>query len=138
MSERSPDRPPVPPDQLTRDITLPPLPGRPPPSVPPEWASYVPPPGTPGAPDAADGAVTMAAPEFDGPTEQVSGRSTPHRDPTMPIVAPEGLASASRDAGTPSPPRPRWTSRVLWTLVFLTVAVLVACGVFLIVTVARR
>ncbi len=141
MSERSQDRPSIPPDQLTRDITLPPLPDRPPPAVPPEWASYVPQGGATTGGTGPAAAPSGPAPEFDGPTVQGSGRSTPHRDPTRPFGAPEGLvlrAPADPDTTAAPAPRRRWTGRLLWTLVLLTLAVIIACGVYLVLTVVQR
>jgi hypothetical protein len=35
-------------------------------------------------------------------------------------------------------PRRRTTTKVLWTLVFLTLVVIVACGVYLVVLVTQR
>jgi hypothetical protein len=128
MSERSPDRPSTAPRaDATRDIRLPPLPGRPAPAVPAEWSSSVPA-GTP----TADGDAPPRGP-VDEPTDRLA---PPSSDP---------LRQRTRDF-SPPPPAPRTSvpparrrgTTVLWTLVLVTVAVIVACGVYLVIVVTQR
>ena len=65
------------PDDRTRDITLPPLPDRPPPALPREWADLAPRPDLP-TPDVA--APTAEATAADAPTL----RAVPKEDPRLP------------------------------------------------------
>jgi hypothetical protein len=128
MPERSPERPPAAPrDDGTRDIRLPPLPDRPAPAVPPEWASYVPagesPPPTAGPP-----------PQVDEPTDRLGSSPRPGREHTMAFTPPPPLQLLKVSVT----PRRRRTSRILWTLFVLILAVIIASGVYLVVTVVQR
>jgi hypothetical protein len=163
MPERSPDRPHAAPrDEATRDIHLPPLPGRPVPAVPPEWASFVPAadgsaadgsavdgPSGDGSPlDApAAGAPTADMPaagrdrdgqspgrSFDASTDRLGSPSDPARRHTMAFTAPPSVQLLKVSVT----PRRRRTTRVLWTLFFLILAVIVASGVYLVLTVTQR
>ncbi len=127
MAEPSPERPPIPPDQATRDIRLPPLPGRPPPVVPTEWTPYVP--------------ADQPAPDQPGPraagdeaTDKLPSPSEPARHRTLSFQPPPSVQLLKVSVT----PRPRRTSRILWFLFFLIVAVLIACGVYLVLTVVQR
>lgn len=143
MSDRSPEPPHTQPRaDPTRDIRLPPLPDRPAPAVPAEWASYVPPAdATPtGAPP--DGA-RAAAPRRDGaaprhqvdePTDRLASPSDRSRDRTLSFTPPPSVQLLKVSVT----PRRRRSSRVLWALVLLTLAVIVACGVYLVMTVVQR
>jgi hypothetical protein len=73
--------------------------------------------------------------QVDEPTERLA---SPSDDP---------LRQGTRSFAPPSPvqllkvsvtPRRRRTTKVLWALVFLTLAVIVACGVYLVVLVNGR
>ena len=119
MADPSPERPPIPPYQATRDIRLPPMPGRPAPAVPPEWTSYV-----PTGPSAADGRPPRPV---DQPTDKLLSPSDPARHRTLSFQPPPSVQLLKVSVT----PRPRRTSRVLWFLFFLIVAVLTACGVWL-------
>jgi hypothetical protein len=145
MPEGSPDRPDAPPRvDPTRDIRLPPLPDRPVPAVPPEWSPYLPS-AAPGAEPPATaqsslsrppvGATAVPPPQVDEPTDRLASPSD------------EPLRQGTRSFAPPSPvqlltvsvtPRRRLTTKVLWALVFLTLAVIVACGVYLVVLVNGR
>jgi hypothetical protein len=144
MPERSPDRPPpaAARDDGTRDIRLPPLPDREAPAVPPEWSSYLP---TAGVPE-------VDAPTPDGPAPEPEAPSdAPRRsvdEPTDRLASSNERGRNNTLAFTPPPsvqllkvsvtPTRRRTSRVLWTLFFLIVAVIVASGIYLVVTVVHR
>jgi hypothetical protein len=123
MPERSDDRPPPPRADATRDIRLPPIPGRPGPDVPPEWSSYVPSPAVP-AQHSVDEPTDHLAGSSDHPLRQGT-RSFPPRIPVRPLAV-----SVT--------PRRRRTTTVLWTLILLTLAVIVACGIYLLVVVNGR
>lgn len=122
MPDPSPERPPIPPDQATRDIRLPPLPGRPPPEVRSEWTSYVP------AERTAPAEERPSRPEGEGPTDKLPAPSDPARNRTLSFQPPPSVQLFKVSV---TPRRRRWTGRVLWILFFLIVAVLVACGVWL-------
>jgi hypothetical protein len=125
MPESLPDRAAAGPrDDGTRDIRLPPLPGRPTPTAPPEWASYV--------PTAAPIPGGAPPPTFDEPTERLPSDPTPGRTqafPPRPDVGPFRVSVTARRSRT---------GRPLWTLFFLIVAVLVASGVALVLFVTQR
>ena len=121
MPDPSPERPPIPPDQATRDIRLPPLPGRPAPAVPPGWTSYVPAERTAPADD------TPQRPKGDGPTDKLPSPSDPARQRTLSFQPPPSVQLLKVSVT----PRRRRTGRVLWALFFLIVAVLIASGVWL-------
>ena len=162
MSERSPERPHVAPRaDPTRDIRLPPMADRPAPAVPPEWSPYVP--ATPAAPAPSEppaGATAIGATSI-GATA-IGATSTPEPAAAAPVATPyqrvdeptDRLASPDHPlrqgtrAFPPSPsvqllkvsvtPTRRRTTKVLWTLVILTLAVITACGVYLVVLVNQR
>jgi hypothetical protein len=145
MSDRPDDRPQSGPRaDPTRDIRLPPLPDRPAAGVPPEWSSYVP----------AAGATANGTPAPDGPAPDaraaasVDNPSQRHVDePTDRLSSDHPLRQSTRSF-TPAPnvqllkvsvsPRRRRTTKVLWTLVFLTLAVIIACGIYLVIVVTQR
>jgi hypothetical protein len=141
MSERSDDRPHGPRADPTRDIRLPPLPDRPASAVPAGWSSYVPAEDQPAPPEPAQPPPAPAA------VDRPSQRSVD--EPTDRLASPsdDPLRQGTR-AFTPQPsvhllkvsvtPRRRRTTKVLWTLVFLTVAVIIACGVYLVIVVTQR
>ena len=122
MPERSPDRPPR--ADPTRDIRLPPLPGRPAPAVPSEWSSYVPPASDARPPQSVDEPTDHLAGSSDHPLRQGT-RSFPPRLPVRPLTV-------------RVTPRRRRTTTVLWTLILLTLAVILACGIYLLVLVNGR
>ncbi len=139
MPDPAPERPPIPPDQATRDIRLPPLPGRPAPAVPQGWTPYVPAEGPVDQP--TDGPVEGPAagdrpprPAADEPTDKLSSPPGPPRDRTL-SFQPAPSVQLLKVSVTP---RRRRTGRFLWFLFFLIVAVLVACGVYLVLTVVQR
>ena len=134
MSERSPDRPQsAPRADPTRDIRLPPMPDRPAPAVPEGWTSYVPPTPAPAAPATADAPRQQ---QVDGPTDRLASPSDhPLRQGTRAFAPPPSVQLLKVSV---TPRRRRTTTRVLWTLVFLTLAVIVACGVYLVVFVNQR
>jgi hypothetical protein len=70
--------------------------------------------------------------QVDGPTERLGSPREPARDPTLSFTPPPQSLEVS------VPPRRRRTSRILWTLFVLILAVIVASGVYLVVTVAQR
>jgi hypothetical protein len=127
MTDPSRERPPLPPDQATRDIRLPSLPGRPPPAVPPEWTSYV-----PADQPAADGVAPRRG--GDEPTDRLASPSGPARKRTLSFRPPPAVQLLKVSVT----PRRRRTGRVLWALFFLILAVIVASGVYLVITVAQR
>jgi hypothetical protein len=127
MSERSPDRPQsVPRADPTRDIRLPPLRDRPASAVPEGWSSYVPKPeGTP-----------KAQSQVDGPTDRwASSSDHPLRQGTQAFTPPPSVQLLKVSV---TPTRRRTATRVLWTLVLLTLAVIIACGVYLVIVVTQR
>ncbi len=155
MSERSPDRPHTAPRaDATRDIRLPPLPDRAAPAVPPEWSSYLPAAPAPAAGTPAAGTPTPGTPTAEAPAAHASagGDGAERRsvdEPTDRLASPSdrGLRDSTRSFSPPPPvhllkvsvtPRRRRTTKVLWTLVFLTLVVIVACGVYLVMTVTQR
>ncbi len=153
MSERSPDPPQTPPRaDPTRDIRLPPLPDRPSPAVPPEWSSYVssapapagrpPPAGSAAEPPTAGSAAVAPTADHALPRRSVD-------EPTDRLASPsdDPLRQGTR-AFSPAPPvqllrvsvtpTRRRTTKVLWILIFLTLAVIIACGVYLVLLVNQR
>lgn len=81
MTDRTPTGPPAP-DERTRDITLPPLPGRPPPALPGAWA-----------------ALRPARSPSDAPTTAVPGPVRPPAGPApTPTAEPEPADPAVEEA----------------------------------------
>lgn len=105
----------MPPDDRTRDITLPPLPGRPPPVLPSEWAGL-----EPTAPAEADPAAVEARRVATGRTDEMG---TPPgaraRERTLAFSSPEMRHRPIEPVQVGSNPR-RWPWVVL-TLVPLLV-----------------
>ena len=135
MAEGPPDRPHSPPrPDPTRDIRLPPLPDRPAPAVPPEWSSYVPPASEPALSEPPAGA-TAVPPQVDEPTDRLAPADDDPLRQTTRTFSPPPSVQLLKVSVTP---RRRRTTKVLWTLVLLTVAVIVACGVYLLVFVNSR
>jgi hypothetical protein len=94
----------------TRDIRLPPLPGTPPPAVPPEWEGAIPQ-RTP-EPDPALAASSPSEPEPDAsladqPTDQLTSPRRKDRDPTLTF---DGSARERWAAGLAATPDPAWSS----------------------------
>jgi hypothetical protein len=88
----------------TRDIRLPPLPDRQPPSLPPEWRSEEA--GSPPPPEVAEpAAVAPDEPQFDQPTDEL-GAPPPDRHPTLTF---DGAASERWKAGLAATPDPVWS-----------------------------
>jgi hypothetical protein len=132
MSERSDDRLQARPSaDPTRDIRLPPLPDRPAPAVPPEWSSYV-----PAAPAPAAASVDSPSQrQVDEPTDRLASPSDhPLRQGTR-AFTPAPSVQLLKVSVTPTRRR---TTKVLWTLVFLTLAVIIACGIYLVIVVTQR
>jgi hypothetical protein len=140
MAERPSDRPHTPPrPDPTRDIRLPPLPDRPAPAVPPEWSSYVPPaapaPAAAALSEPAVGATVVPPHQVDEPTDRLaSADDHPLRQPTRTYEPPPSVQLLKVSVT----PTRRRTTKVLWTLVLLTLAVIIACGVYLLVFVNNR
>jgi hypothetical protein len=139
MAELSPDRPHTTPrPDPTRDIRLPPLPDRPASAVPPGWLSFVP----------AAGATAIGTPAPEAPAADPVGSPSPEDvdEPTDRLSSDHPLRQGTR-AFTPAPnvqllkvsvtPRRRRTTKVLWTLVLLTLAVIIACGIYLVIVVTQ-
>ena len=106
MTDRPHEDPPVHPyDDRTRNISLPPLPGRPPPSLPREWA------GLAAQPSAASGAPDVSTP----PPETATSALLPPPAPSpAPVPAPAGEWSdrtSLADQPTDEVRRPRGTPR---------------------------
>jgi len=144
MPERSPDRPQTPPPaDATRDIRLPPLPDRPAPAVPPEWSSYLPSAPVASGRPPADGATAAAPPaeqalqqrSVDEPTDRLSSPSDSAVRQKTQLFSPPPSVQLLKVSVTP---RRRTTTKVLWTLVILTLAVIIACGIYLLVVVNQR
>jgi hypothetical protein len=139
MSDRSPGRPHQPPRaDATRDIRLPPLPDRPAPAVPSEWSSYVasaaPEPLAPVLSEPPAGATALPY-RVDEPTDRLaSADDHPLRQTTWTFEPPPSVQLLKVSVT----PRRRRTTRVLWALVLLTLAVIIACGVYLVVFVNGR
>src|SRR3954466_6281941 len=99
----------------TRDIRLPPLPGTPPPAVPPEWEGAVPQrtPEPDPSPAAAGSLSTPQPPPArdealaDQPTDQLTSPRPKDRDPTLRF---DGSARERWAAGLASTPDPAWSS----------------------------
>ena len=140
MSERSDDRPQSGPRaDPTRDIRLPALPDRPASAVPPGWSSYVP----------AAGATAIGTPAPGAPAADPVGSPSPEDvdEPTDRLSSDHPLRQGTR-AFTPAPnlqllkvsvtPRRRRSTKVLWTLVLLTLAGIIACGIYLVIVVTQR
>ena len=87
----------------TRDIRLPPLPGTPPPAVPPEWEEAVPQRAPSPAP-AAEQPVEIVA---DQETDQLTSPRPKDRDPTLTF---DGSARERWAAGHAATPDPAWSS----------------------------
>ena len=140
MAEGPSDRPHTPPrSDPTRDIRLPPLPGRPAAAVPPEWSSYVPPaapaPAEPALSEPPAGATAVPPHQVDEPTDRLASASDhPLRQGTRAFTPAPSVQLLKVSVG----PTKRRTTKVLWTLVFLTLAVIIACGVYLLVFVNNR
>ena len=131
MSDRSLDRPDPgpwmpPPADATRDITLPPLPGRPAPAVPPEWSRYLPlgeRPASAGAPPAPP-----PSPPFDLPTDRLVGPGDRPRSSTLSFQPPPQVQLLKVSVG------PRRSSRLLWTvLILLPLLIIAGSGIWLVV-----
>jgi hypothetical protein len=133
MPDRSPDRTQPgawvpPPADATRDITLPPLPGRPAPAVPPAWSSYVPtaapPAGDPPAP-----APDVPLPGFDPPTDRLAGPKDGPRSATLSFQPPPPV-QLLKVSVAPRRRRLRW----VWVLLtLLPVLVIAGSGIYLLV-----
>jgi hypothetical protein len=98
-AERDPQAPPA--SGLadpTRDIRLPPLPGRPGPELPPAWAGLRAEPAPAGTSDDA-----LA----DQPTDQLGSPPEPKRDRTLTF---DGTSAQRWAAGFPATPDPAWSS----------------------------
>ena len=103
-AERDPQAPPA--SGLadpTRDIRLPPLPGRPNPELPPEWAGLRAEPAS--APPAAP--AGSAHPLADQPTDQLGSPPEAKRDRTLTF---DGTSAQRWAAGLPATPDPAWSS----------------------------
>ncbi len=74
----------MPPDDRTRDITLPPLPGRPPPALPDEWKGFAP--ADAGQAPAVDDARRLAGGRTD---EMVRAPGADVRERTLAFSSPE-------------------------------------------------
>lgn len=137
MSERSDDRPQSGPRaDPTRDIRLPPLPDRPASAVPPGWSSYVPAGGATAIGTSAPAADPVGSPspeQVDEPTDRLSS-DDPLRQRTR-AFAPAPNVQLLKVSVMP---RRRRTTKVLWTLVLLTLAVIIACGIYLVIVVTQR
>ncbi len=141
MPDRSPDRTQPgawvpPPADATRDIKLPPLPGRPAPAVPPGWSGYV--------PSADARPAQQAAAPAAGPTASPDGeRPLPELDrPTDRLPGPQDRGRSSTLQFSPPPPVqllkvsvvPRRRSRWLWAvLIVLPLLVIAGAGIWLFV-----
>ena len=119
--------------------------------MPPEWVPFVPAPngsrtdgsavdateaGVPTAdvPAAADPERRSPGRSFDAATDRLGSPSDPARRHTTAFTAPPPVQLLKVSVT----PRPRRTTRVLWTLFFLILAVIVASGVYLVLTVTQR
>lgn len=97
----------------TRDIRLPPLPGRAGPELPPEWAALrvegdpAAPDPTPAAPSAPDADGTTAQRLADQPTDQLGQPPQGDRDRTLTF---SGTSAQRWAAGHPATPDPAWSS----------------------------
>jgi hypothetical protein len=149
MTERSPERPHAAPRaDPTRDIRLPPMPDRPAPAVPPEWSSYVPAVPAPSEPPAGATAIKPPATPEPAAGVPVAGPRQRVDEPTDRLASPDHPLRQGTRAFAPAPsvqllkvsvtPTRRRTSKVLWTLIILTLAVIIACGVYLVVLVNQR
>ncbi len=87
MTDRTHDHPPAP-DDRTRDITLPPLPDRPPPAMPKAWA------GRP-APARVEPVVEEADPAVEEAGRLARSRTDEILPPPMPVVRERTLAFSS-------------------------------------------
>jgi hypothetical protein len=134
MPDRSPDRTQPgawvpPPADATRDIKLPPLPGRPAPAVPPGWSGYVPageqpPASEPAAPPEAERPDTR----FDLPTDRLPGPQDRARSSTLQFSPPPPVQLLKVSVV------PRRRSRWLWAvLIVLPLLVIAGAGIWLFV-----
>ncbi len=87
----------------TRDIRLPPLPGTPPPAVPPEWEGAVPLRAPAQEPDAEQPVEIVA----DQETDQLTSPRPKDREPTLTF---DGSARERWAAGHAATPDPAWSS----------------------------
>ncbi|MCW2531956.1 MAG: hypothetical protein JWP62_1526 [Blastococcus sp.] len=152
MTDRPHDEPPAP-DDRTRDITLPPLPDRPPSALPREWAGMqprpssrtpeVPAPSSEGAgpapdfsappPDthvvdvAAPTAAPHGTPLVDEPTDQLDPPRGRPRERTLAFAYPEMAGGRPAPTVRPTPRRPRRWPWVVLTL--LPILVIVGAGI---------
>ena len=133
MPDRSPDgtspdgRVPPPADR-TRDITLPPLPDRPAPAVPPEWAPYVTAPQETRSEQPPEPPREGPERSYDPPTDRLAGRdaarsTTRTFQPPPPVQLLKVSVGARRRRG-------RW----LWALaILLPLLVIAGSGIWLLV-----
>jgi hypothetical protein len=135
MSDRSPDRTQPgagvpPPADATRDITLPPLPGRPAPAVPPAWSSYVPVADQPaGHPPAQPPAPGAPLPRFDLPTDRLAKPQDRPRSSTLAFTPPPPV-QLLKVSVAPRRRRLRW----VWVLLtLLPILVIAGSGIYLLV-----
>jgi hypothetical protein len=152
MTDRPHDVPPAS-DDRTRDITLPPLPDRPPSALPREWAGMPPRPssrtpevagpsseGAGPAPDfsapppdthvvdvAAPTAAPHATPLVDEPTDQLDRPRGRPRERTLAFASPEMAGGRPAPTVGPTPRRPRRWPWVVLTL--LPILVIVGAGI---------
>ncbi|SOC52782.1 hypothetical protein SAMN05660748_4168 [Blastococcus aggregatus] len=118
----------MPPDDRTRDITLPPLPGRPPPALPDEWKGLGP------LSAEQDPAVVRARRMATGPTDEMAAppRAVP-RERTLAFSSPEMRHRSIEPVQVRSNPR-RWP----WVLLTLfPILVIVGFGVAWLVLFSR-
>ena len=126
MPDRLPERPPAPPADATRDITLPPLPDRPGPAVRPEWATYLPP--APAAQEEPAPPSTGPRSPYDLPTDRLSPSRPVDRSTTLSFTPPPPVQLLKVSVG------PSRRSRWLWALaVVVPLLVLVGAGGWLLV-----
>jgi hypothetical protein len=70
----------------------------------------------------------------DEPTDRLGSSRSPSREHTLAFTPPPSVQLLKVSVT----PRRRRTSRILWTLFVLILALIVASGVYLVVTVAQR
>ncbi len=119
----------MPPDDRTRDITLPPLPGRPAPVLPQEWTGLA-----PSAPAEPDPAVVEARRLATGPTDELAAPpGAGRRERTLAFSSPEMRHRSIEPVRVRSNPR-RWP----WMLLtLLPILVIVGFGVAWLVLFSR-
>jgi len=111
-------------DELTRDITLPPLPGRAPSALPRQWASL-------------DRSPVQAPPTScspaDQPTDKLEQPQRPPREQTLAFGTPQQVArAAGRPPHAPSTASPRRSRRWPWVALSLVPLLVIAgAGVML-------